>query len=91
MDIPKLFGHMILSQVKEQIMSKFQIGTKAGHRGQEHLFTLKSVIALYNYHKLPIIIQLYEVSKFFDAECLRDGMDALNNMGSKGKLYRLFL
>ena len=49
-DIPKLFGHMVMSKAKDKIiqnMTKYQIGTKTGHRAQEHLFTLKSVIALY--------------------------------------------
>ena len=35
MDAPKLFGHMVMSQAKVKIMknmSKFQIGTKNGHR-----------------------------------------------------------
>ena len=40
-EIPKLFGHMIMSQTKDRIlrnMTKFQIGTKTGHRAQEHLY-----------------------------------------------------
>ena len=65
MDIPKMFGHMILSQVKAKIMNemtKFQIGTKGGHRVQEHLFTIKSIVALYTYLNIPIIIQ-YTISQ----------------------------
>ena len=65
-EIPKMFGHMIMSQTKDRIlrnMTKFQIGTKTGHRAQEHLFTLKSVIALYLSHNLPVLIQLYDISK----------------------------
>ena len=83
---------MVMSQTQGKIianMTKFQIGTKNGHRAQEHLFTLKSVIALYLRLDFPIMIQLYDISKFFDRESLRDGMNAIYNCGIQGKLYRL--
>ena len=70
-------------------MTKFQIGTKNGHRAQEHLFTFKSIIALYLKFELPVFIQLFDISKFFDRERLRDGMNSIYNLGVKGKLYRL--
>ena len=91
-DIPKLFGHMVMSKAKDKIiqnMTKYQIGTKNGHRAQEHLFTLKSVIALNILYGLTILIQFYDISKFFDRESLRDGMNSIYNCGIKGKLYRL--
>ena len=71
---------MVMSQAKSKMinnMTKFQIGTKNGHRAQEHLFTLKSVIALYLYHELPLLLQLYDISKFFAWESLRDGMNSI--------------
>ena len=83
---------MVMSQAIGKIIenvSKFQIGTKNGHRAQEHLFSLKSTIALYLNHDFPILIQLYDISKFFDRESLRDGMNSIYNCGIKGKLYRL--
>ena len=92
LDVPKIFGHMVMSQAKEKIisnMTKYQIGTKTGHRAQEHLFTLKSVISLYLMLDFPILVQLYDISKFFDRESLRDGMNAIYHCGIKGKLYRL--
>ena len=92
LDVPKLFGHMVMSHAKGKIianMTKFQIGTKTGHRAQEHLFTLKSVISLYLRYDFPVLIQLYDISKFFDRESLRDGMNAIYNCGIRGKLYRL--
>ena len=91
-EITKVFGHLVMSQIKERIMShmsKFQIGTKTGHRVQDHWFTLKSIAALYISLGLPVIIQLYDIQKFFDRESLRDGLDAIYNLGIKGKLYRL--
>ena len=91
-DIPKFFGHIVMTQAKQIIMNnmtKFQIGTKVGYRVQEHLFVMKSIIALYLKHGLPVFVQLYDISKFFDRENLRDGMDALFNYGIQGKIYRL--
>ena len=60
------------------------------HRVQEHLFTLKSVIALYSQIGLPLIFQLYDISKFFDKENLKDGLNSIYESGIKGKLYKLF-
>ena len=91
-EIPKLFGHIVLNQVKSTIMSNmsiYQIGTRNSHRSQEHLFTMKSIIALHSSYNQPLIIQLFDVAKSFDCESLRDGLDALHNSGIKGKLYRL--
>ena len=67
LEIPELFGHIDMSQVKPILlnnMSKFQIGTKTGHRPQEHLFTLKSVIALHSFMGSAIIVQLYDIANF---------------------------
>ena len=87
-----MFGHIMMSQAKGKIiqnMQKFQIGTKNGHRAQEHLFSLKSIIALYLNYDFPILIHMYDISKFFDRESLRDGMNSIYQCGIKGKLYRL--
>ena len=45
----KFFSHMVTSLVKPIItenISPFQIGAMSGHRAEEHLFTLKSILAL---------------------------------------------
>ena len=70
--------------------SKFQIGALPGHRSQEHLFSLKSVISLYEMLKISLIISFFDVSKFFDKESLRDALDKLYKAGIVGKLYRLW-
>jgi hypothetical protein len=64
--------------------SKFQIGGMPGHRPSEHLFCIKSVMAGLGH---PLIIQTFDISKYFDSEVLRDAMAALYESG--GKLYRL--
>ena len=67
-ETPKFFGHFVMSEAKEKMtanMTKFQIGTKPGHRAQEHLFVLKSVISLYMELGKPIILSMWDVSKLF--------------------------
>ena len=90
-DIPKLFGHMVMTVAKDIIgrnMSKFQIGAMAGHRPQEHLFTLKSIIALYDTLKTPLFLTMWDIIKFFFyRESLRDVMNEIYKLGIKGKIY----
>ena len=83
---------MVTNAAKGKIinnMTKFQLGTKPGHRAQEHLFVVQSCIQLYNLCGKAVIVQLYDIQKFFDREMLRDCMDSLYNCGIRGKLYRL--
>ena len=87
-----MFGMIVTSVAKVNLvknMSRYQIGTKPGHRSQEHLFTIRSLISLYNGLKESLIVTLYDLKKFFDRECLIDVMDALYNCDVKGKIYRL--
>ena len=91
-DIPKLFGHLVMSEAKEILtsnMSKFQIGAKPGHRAQEHLYVIKSVILSQTNLGIPVFLTMWDVSKFFDRECLRDCMNEVYRNKVKGKLYRL--
>ena len=49
LDVPKFFGHIVATAAKPNLigqMSPYQIGTKPGHRAQEHLFVIKTVIGL---------------------------------------------
>ena len=39
---------------------------------------------------LPLYIQVFDISNFFDKEVLKDAMDTLYKCGVKGKLYRLW-
>ena len=71
-------------------LSKFQIGGMPGHRPSEHLFCIKSVMALFQELDIPLIIQTFDISKYFDSEVLRDAMAALYESGVRGKLYRLW-
>ena len=77
---PKAFEHIIINKAKQKIVegcSKYQIGAIPKHQSQEHLFTLKSVMIWYEMLKISLIMQLYDISKFFDREHLQDGMNTL--------------
>ena len=91
--VAKLFEGMIVDKSKKKIIStcsKFQIGGIPKHRSQEHLFNVKSVLALYSWLNIPLYFQVYDLSKYFDKEILKDAMDTLYKCGIKVKLYRLW-
>ena len=91
-EFQKIFGHLVLANAKEKLfrnMSKFQIGSRPGHRVQEHLFTIKSVIALYLKYDGSIILSMWDVKNFFDSEHLPDCMNELFKNEIRGKIYRL--
>ena len=88
----KLFSEIVTHELKAKItenISKFQIGAIPGHRPQEHLFTIKSTIALHNKKGKGIILCLFDVVRFFDCESLRDCCGELYKLNIRGKLYRL--
>ena len=90
--IRKLFGDIVTHEMKEKVkdnVSKFQIRAMQGHRAQEHLFTLKTVIGYYNKKGKGLILSLYDISKYFDRENLRDCMGELFKTNVREKLYRL--
>ena len=70
--------------------SRFQIGGKPGHRPQEHIFCVKSVISKYIQEKKMIIIACYDIKSFFDKEVLGDLMDELNAIKVDPRAQRLF-
>ena len=89
---PKFFSHVLMNQIKPKIVKKispFQIGAIPGHRPQEHLFTLKSMITLVERNDDAIAMKLLDLVKFFDSEHLVDAMNELYKSDVKGKLYRL--
>ena len=47
-------------------------------------------MALYEQLDIPLILQTFDISKYFDSEVLKDAMAALYEAGVNGKLYRLW-
>ena len=91
-DIVKVFQHLVTNEVKpiiEQNTSPFQIGAMPGHRSEEHLLTLKSVVSLVENNGEAVAIQLLDLVKYFDSEILVDVLGELYKGNIRGKLYRL--
>ena len=89
--LPRLTEALTVDLMKEDIISsgnKFQIGGLPGHRVEEHLIVVKSLIQLYIYKKLGVIMQLVDIEKFFDLEILRTVMTTLNYANVNKKAYR---
>ena len=88
---PQAAEAMVVKQMEPRIMeatSKFQIGGKPGHRPQEHVFCVKSVISKYLQEKK--LIACYDIKSFFDKEVLGDLMDEMNAIGIDHRAQRLF-
>ena len=82
----------MLSAIKEKLisrLSKYQIAVTPGHRPQEHIYVIKSVISCNTLKGKPTILQMWDLSKFFDKECLIDCLNEVYKYDIKGKLYRL--
>ena len=71
-------------------LSIYQIGGVSGHRPQEFLFVVMSVLQLYMMLGMAVIISCWDIKKYFDKEVLRDGMDALYKAKVNRKLYKLW-
>ena len=67
--LPRVCDAMMVDMMKPVILDKstiFQIGGQQFHRTQEHLFTLRSCIAMVTAMGRGMIFQLYDIKKFFD-------------------------
>jgi len=68
--------------------SIYQIGGQAGHRAEEMIFTMKSVIAKQRAEKKPVLLQLYDLEKYFDKEMMEDAVVTSYNRGADPKAIR---
>ena len=87
-----MFGHLVTEAIKPIIvenLSEFQIGAIPGHRSDEHIFTLKSVLALKEKNNESIVAELLDLSKYFDKESLIDVLGELYKSNDTRKLYKL--
>ena len=91
--LPKTCDFLVIDQMKSVIVEKtstFQVGGIIKHRPQEHIFTLKSVIAAQLHQNKDVIFQIYDIKRYFDKENLRDALNNLHRAGIDPKLYRLW-
>ena len=79
-DTSKLFSHIVISQAKDTLFSnmlRYQIATKPGHRASEHLYLVKSVLAILQEKKEACIFSTWDLKAYFDSEVLEDVMREL--------------
>ena len=70
--------------------SIYQIGGQPGHRPEELVFVLKSIVALYRSRGKMLLAQCYDVSKFFDKEMIEDAVLVCYKRGVDPKAIRLW-
>ena len=70
--------------------SIYQIGGQPGHRSEELLFVMKSIIAKYRKMGKNIVLQLYDISKFFDKEMMEDAVLTCLKRKADPKAVRLW-
>ena len=68
----------------------FQIGGQPKHRSEELLFVMKSMIARQRMQGKEIIIQCYDISKYFDKEMMQDALLACRERGADPKAVRIW-
>ena len=91
-EIQKVFSHIVTSEIKPIItdnLTEYQIGAIPGHKPEEHLFTLKSVLALKEKNGEAIGIEFLDLSKYFDKENLVDVLAELKKANVDDKHYNL--
>ena len=69
-----MFSLIVVSKIKEKLVeniSEFQTA-KPGHRAQENIFVIKSLMALNEKYDEPLLLQLMDLETFFDKEYLTD-------------------
>jgi hypothetical protein len=70
--------------------SKYQIGGQPGHRSEELIFVVKSMIAKYRMCKKQLVVKLFDISKFFDKEMIEDAIITCLKRGCDQKAVRLW-
>ena len=69
--LSRLTEGLVVDNMKDKILkgsSPYQIGGQPGHQPKEHIFTVKSIIARCMKEGKMVILQAYDISKFFDKE-----------------------
>ena len=92
------FPRMVESLVVEEGLRRplvegssiYQIGGQAGHRSEELVFVVKSIIARMRQQGKVAIIQSYDISKFFDKEMVEDAVLTCLSRGANPKAVRLW-
>ena len=68
--------------------TKFQVGGQPGHRVEELIFVMKSTIAKYRSERKQVILQCFDLEKYFDKENIEDAILTCYNRGADAKAVR---
>ena len=81
--LPKVTESLTTDMMKDDIFkggTKYQIGGVPGHRLEEHLMSLKSIIGRYKQKGEGVILKLVDIKKCFDKEKLRTIITSLSRV-----------
>ena len=91
--LPRTCEALVVSKMKECILqssSMYQVGGQPGHSPEEHIFTIKSIWALFLEKGEGLILTLVDIISFFDRENVYDVMQTLEDIGVNKKAARLW-
>ena len=86
-------GLTVVGGLKEPIVSRssiYQVGGQPGHRSEELVFTMKSLIARQRQAGKLIILQTSDITKFFDKEMVEDALLTCYKRGADAKACRIW-
>jgi exonuclease III len=84
-------GLVVNSGLREPLIEQssiYQIGGQPGHRVEEFIFVMKSVIAHYRSQNKMVILQCYDLEKYFDKEMVEDAVLTCYERGANPKAIR---
>ena len=70
--------------------SMYQVGGQPGHRTDELVFTVKSVMGKYKEEGKPMILQMFDISKYFDKETIEDAILTCEKREANKKATRIW-
>ena len=70
--------------------SIYQIGGQPKHRPEELVFVMKSIVARYRSQGRVVVVQCFDVARFFDKERIEDGVLVSLKRGADPKAVRLW-
>ena len=84
-------GLVVQGGLREPLLEKssaYQIGGQPGHRVEEHLFSMKSLIARSRAQGKAVVLQMFDLEKFFDKEMMQDAFLTCRQRDADAKAVR---
>ena len=86
-------GLVVEDGLKEALIagsSMYQVGGQPGHRPEELVFVVKSLVARRLRSKQMVVLQSFDVQKFFDKEMMEDAIITSKKRGADAKAVRMW-